>query len=70
MSEGMTDEDDRLDYPQQRPGTRPGFAAAAAADRVQCPNCCRLARVTSQRMGLLFYACDLCGSEGATPTAG
>ena len=36
-------------------------------DRVQCPNCCRLAYVTSRNMGLLFYRCALCGSVGTTP---
>ena len=49
------------------PGPRPGFVVPAAPDRVQCPNCCRLARVTSQRADLVFYACELCGSVGATP---
>ena len=36
-------------------------------ERVQCPNCCRLARVTSRSMGLLFYRCDLCEAVGAVP---
>lgn len=35
--------------------------------RVQCPNCCRLAFVTSRGMGLLFYECELCGTRGAAP---
>jgi hypothetical protein len=39
----------------------------ANADKVQCPNCCRLAPVTSRSMGLLFYKCDLCEAVGATP---
>ena len=37
------------------------------AERVQCPNCCRLARVTGRSMGLLFYRCDLCETVGAVP---
>lgn len=67
MGEGLTDDPDRPDERPEAPGVRPGFVATANADRVQCPNCCRLARVTERRMGLLFYACDLCGSVGATP---
>jgi hypothetical protein len=35
--------------------------------RVQCPNCCRLALVTSRSMGLLFYRCELCETVGASP---
>jgi hypothetical protein len=64
----MTDDPDQPDESPQAPGARPGFAATGHSDRVQCPNCCRLARVTETRMGLLYYACDLCGSVGATPT--
>ena len=44
----------------QRPETRD-------RQRVQCPNCCKLAPVTARQMGLLFYRCELCGSVGATP---
>jgi hypothetical protein len=36
-------------------------------DRVQCPNCCRLAFVTHRSMGLLFYRCELCETVGALP---
>lgn len=36
-------------------------------ERVPCPNCCRLARVTTRRMGLLFFRCDLCETVGAIP---
>jgi rubredoxin len=62
----MTDENDRAPE-RPTPGTRPGFPVSALPDRVQCPNCCRLARVTSRRMELVFYECDLCGSVGAAP---
>jgi predicted RNA-binding Zn-ribbon protein involved in translation (DUF1610 family) len=53
-------------------GLDDGDALSAGVDeqepaRVPCPNCCRLARVTSRRMGLLFYRCDLCGAVGAIP---
>jgi ribosomal protein L37AE/L43A len=43
---------------------------AEEPQRVPCPNCCRLARVTSRRMGLLFYRCDLCEAVGAIPASG
>jgi hypothetical protein len=39
----------------------------ASGERVQCPNCCRLAPVTSRRMGLMFYRCELCLTTGAAP---
>ena len=41
--------------------------AAPSIERVQCPNCCKQARVTARRMGLLFYRCDLCETVGAAP---
>ena len=41
--------------------------AQPVIDKVQCPNCCRMARVTERRMGLLFFECELCGTVGATP---
>jgi hypothetical protein len=34
-------------------------------ERVQCPNCCRLAPVTRRDRGLRFYRCELCFTEGA-----
>jgi hypothetical protein len=37
------------------------------SDSVQCPNCCRLAPVTTRSMGLLFYKCELCETVGAAP---
>ncbi len=49
------------------PGATPVHADKAHNDRVQCPNCCRLAPVTSRRMGLLFFECELCLTSGATP---
>ena len=36
-------------------------------DRVQCPNCCKLAFVIRRSQGLLFYRCALCETVGATP---
>ena len=48
-------------------GTSGVPARAQAVDKVQCPNCCRMARVTERRMGLLFFECELCGTVGATP---
>jgi hypothetical protein len=39
----------------------------AIPGRVQCPNCCRMAPVTSRSMGLLFFQCELCETTGATP---
>ena len=39
----------------------------ASVERVQCPNCCRLAPVTSRSMGLMFYRCELCLTIGAAP---
>ena len=35
--------------------------------KVQCPNCCKLAPVTTRSMGLLFYRCGLCETVGAVP---
>ena len=62
----MEDEKDGFEDLPPAPGPRPGFTASA--DRVQCPNCCRLARVVNRQASLLFYECDLCGSVGATPS--
>ena len=53
--------DQRRETEDQRPETR------AERDRVQCPNCCKLAPVIARQMGLLFYRCELCGAVGATP---
>ena len=39
-------------------------------ERIQCPNCCKLAYVTRRSMGLLFYRCELCETVGATPEIG
>ena len=64
MPEGPEEKED--DKPL-RPGPRPGFPVPARPDRVQCPNCCRFARVTAQSAELIYYACDLCGSVGAAP---
>lgn len=36
-------------------------------ERVQCPNCCRLAPVIARGMGLLYYRCELCHTIGAAP---
>lgn len=49
------------------PGAGPARVDDGNTGRVQCPNCCRLAFVTSRRMGLLFYRCELCETIGATP---
>jgi hypothetical protein len=59
---------DRKEQPPQReaPGPRPGFPVPGQPDRVQCPNCCRFARVINEDADLLFYECELCGSVGAT----
>jgi len=54
--------------PAEAPGPRPGFPVPGRPDRVQCPNCCRFARVVKQDAHMLFYECDLCGSVGATPS--
>lgn len=43
--------------------------AQPVIEKVQCPNCCRLARVTERRMGLLFFECELCETVGTTPDA-
>jgi len=43
---------------------------SAVPDRVQCPNCCRLAPVTRRETGLLFYRCELCFTVGALPDDG
>jgi ribosomal protein L37AE/L43A len=45
----------------------PAGVHQAAIDKVQCPNCCRMAAVTERRMGLLFFQCELCETVGATP---
>ncbi len=37
----------------------------AVNDKVQCPNCCRMATVTHRDMGLMFFRCELCESVGA-----
>jgi hypothetical protein len=39
-------------------------------DRVQCPNCCRMAPITSRSMGLWFFECELCLTTGAVPDPG
>jgi hypothetical protein len=48
-------------------GTRDAAAGSEAAERVQCPNCCRMAIVIRRAEGLLFYECELCLTVGATP---
>jgi hypothetical protein len=48
-------------------GSKSAGEKTGEKDWVQCPNCCRLARVTSRSMGLLFYQCELCLTTGATP---
>lgn len=49
-------------------GTRGAPAGARhSVEKVQCPNCCRMAPVTERRMGLLFFRCELCETVGATP---
>jgi len=56
--------------PLSESGSREPNAARAEegrTDRVQCPNCCRLAPVTNRSMGLLFYRCELCETVGAVP---
>lgn len=63
----MTDDRDESKDIPPHPGPRPGFVVSEQSDRVQCPNCCRLARVVDRRMSVVFYECDLCGSVGATP---
>lgn len=49
------------------PVVKPARVDQTNIDKVQCPNCCRLAPVTSRSMGLLFYQCELCETVGATP---
>lgn len=49
------------------PDAKPAPVDRKNIDKVQCPNCCRLAPVTSRSMGLLFYQCELCETMGATP---
>jgi hypothetical protein len=53
---------------KKRPaGAEPPPVDQTNIEKVQCPNCCRLAFVTSRGMGLLFYKCELCETVGATP---
>ncbi len=47
--------------------TQPMNDGANTIDKVQCPNCCRMAPVTERKMGLLFFECELCGTTGAVP---
>ena len=65
----MTDPDDRTDG-AAFPSPEPAAGDTARADLVQCPNCCRMARVTSRDMGLRFFRCELCESVGAVPDDG
>jgi hypothetical protein len=58
---------DRTHDEPESPAAQPADGDPPNADRVQCPNCCRLASVTSRRMGLLFYRCELCETIGAVP---
>ena len=56
----MTKDADPPDHPLPAP-------AREGVDRIQCPNCCRLAFVTGRSMGLIFYRCELCETVGAAP---
>ena len=49
------------------PEKDPSSGSGEGSMRVQCPNCCRLARVTGRSMGLLLYQCELCLTVGAAP---
>ena len=61
----MSADDRGFDSDDESPA--PASGKDTGTERVPCPNCCRLARVTSRRMGLLFYRCDLCEAVGAVP---
>lgn len=60
QSGAVSPHDDSPDTPRAEPQARD-------SDRVQCPNCCRLAPVTSRSMGLVVYRCELCFTVGALP---
>ena len=50
-----------------KPHGRPADGDPPNVGRVQCPNCCQLAFVLRQEMGLLHYRCVLCLAVGAIP---
>jgi hypothetical protein len=62
----MTDRSDRSDR-ENAAGAGGAPARAHGVDKVQCPYCCRMARVAERRMGLLFFECELCETVGTAP---